>query len=250
MKRKSLAKAATFFLVLGQLSLSNLCAAHKAKKGGGGGGASSAVVKYDIWAVDQSNTAPGQTSLGVKGSYLWIWDGNEVERVVENQKLRAIPLPCTPNARRGPCDILTMFPPDLVASDANSTRLADLPGFGRLHVAMIDPYNRYAALSMFVPGGGYIGIVDTKTKEAVALFRATRFQFKVAGVDTYGRSTHMNFWTKVRLATVGSCMPPQNIARRLRSPCLYRTDRPSLYQIWRAGQWRGSTWFEAKRGKF
>lgn len=172
------------FLLIGHIFLSCECTATN--------------VHYEVWAADQSNTAPGQTGLGVKGGLLWIWDGKDIERLVANGGRRADPMPCTPNAQQGPCDILQMFPPDLL-SDSTATRLGDLPGFGRLHGALIDPYNKYAALSMFVPGGGYVGIVDTTTKEAIALFRATRFRLKVAGVDTFGRSVHMNFWTQVRI---------------------------------------------------
>jgi hypothetical protein len=153
-------------------------------------------VDYEVWAADQSNTAPGQTGLGVKGGLLWIWNGKAIERLVTFGGKPPKPLPCTPDVEQGPCDILEMFPSDLRA-DSTATRLGDLPGFGRLHGALIDPYNKYAALSMFVPGGGYIGIVDTRTKEAIALFRATRFRLKVAGVDTFGRSVHMNYWTEV-----------------------------------------------------
>lgn len=37
----------------------------------------------------------------------------------------------------------------------------------------------------------YVGIIDTETKEAIALFRATAFNFD----DTSDRSIHMSFWT-------------------------------------------------------
>jgi hypothetical protein len=173
---------ASNLLLIGQLFLACACSA--------------TTTNYDVWAADQSNTAPGQTGLGVKGGLLWIWNGKAIERLVTFGGKPPKPLPCTPDAEQGPCDILEMFPPDLL-SDSTAIRLGDLPGFGRLHGALIDPYNKYAALSMFVPGGGYIGIVDTRTKEAIALFRATRFRLKVAGVDTFGRSVHMNYWTEV-----------------------------------------------------
>jgi hypothetical protein len=149
---------------------------------------------YEVWAADQSNTAPNQGVLGVKGGLLWIWDGKDVGKQVEDDGYKAVPLPCIPGDITGPCDILKIFPPELVTDSTPSTTLAELSGFGRLHGAVIDPQSKYAALSMFVPGGGYIGIVDTVTKEAIALFRATRFGF---GVQTSGRSVHMNGWTKV-----------------------------------------------------
>jgi hypothetical protein len=148
---------------------------------------------FEVWATDQSNTAPGQSALGVKGSFLWIWDGQDVITQVEDSEYTAVPLPCTPSALVGPCDILEIFPQDLV-TDSTSQKLADLPSFGRLHGALIDPQSKYSALSMFTPGGGggggYIGIVDTTTKEAIGLFRVTRFGT--------GRSVHMPVWSAVR----------------------------------------------------
>lgn len=75
-----------------------------------------------------------------------------------------------------------------MVTDSNGAQLSDLPGFGRFHGILIDPQQKYAALSMFAPNGGYVGIMDTSTKEAVALFRATGFNV--------GRSAHMSFWSQ------------------------------------------------------
>ena len=52
-----------------------------------------------------------------------------------------------------------------------------------------DPSNRYVNANFFVPGGGYIGVIDTYTKEAIALFRVTAFS-----TDSQ-RSIHMSFWS-------------------------------------------------------
>lgn len=40
---------------------------------------------------------------------------------------------------------------------------------------------------MFAPDGGYVGIIDARRKEAIALFRVTDMNV--------GRSVHMSFWT-------------------------------------------------------
>jgi hypothetical protein len=90
-----------------------------------------------------------------------------------------------------------MFPANLVTDYTPSKTLAKLPGYGRLHRVLIYPQSKYAALSMFIPGGGHIGIVDTATKEAIALFRATQFGFSFNGVRPSGRSVHMNAWSEV-----------------------------------------------------
>lgn len=44
-------------------------------------------------------------------------------------------------------------------------------------------------------GGGYIGIIDVQTKEAVALFRVTEFEFGPDNSRATSRSVHMSFWT-------------------------------------------------------
>lgn len=35
------------------------------------------------------------------------------------------------------------------------------------------PQGRYMTANIFASGGGYVGVIDVKTKEAVGLFRAT-----------------------------------------------------------------------------
>jgi hypothetical protein len=145
-------------------------------------------IEYEVWAADQSNTAPNQSSLGVKGGYLWIWKGEDIETQVNDGSKIAVPLSCTLTATTGPCDLLEVFPPTLVADSTNAP-LSSFPGFGRFHGVLIDPQQRYATVSMFTGGGGYIGIMDTTTREAIALFRATAFNT--------ARSVHMNFWSAV-----------------------------------------------------
>ena len=69
--------------------------------------------------------------------------------------------------------------------------LGSLGLFGRLHGVIKDPFNRYVNANFFVRGGAYVGIIDTQTKEAVALFRAT--QFNRDGIQD--RSVHMSLWS-------------------------------------------------------
>ena len=116
-----------------------------------------AASSYEVWACDQSNTVAGQTSLGVKGSYLWIWDSDDIENQV-NGGDDATPLSCSPNEATGPCDVFTIFPPSLEEYDASGNPTGEildtLPRFGRLHGALHDPQNRYVNFNLFARSGG------------------------------------------------------------------------------------------------
>jgi len=59
--------------------------------------------------------------------------------------------------------------------------------FGRLHGVLKDPSNRYVTVNIFAPNAGYVGVMDTETKEAIALFRVTQ--------TSSGRGVHMSFWS-------------------------------------------------------
>jgi hypothetical protein len=148
---------------------------------------------YEVWGADQSNSVSGVASRGVEGSYMWIWDSQDVEKQLRGGK-EAQPLGCDGKNRAGdgPCNVLDVFPSDLAEHDAagaTGATLGDRPAFGRLHGMLPDPQNRYMNVNMFAPGGGYVGIVDGETKEAVALFRVT--ETNGTGVK---RSVHMSFW--------------------------------------------------------
>jgi len=154
---------------------------------------------YEVWASDQSNSVAGLDSRGVLGSYLWIWDSADIERQLAGGA-DAQPLPCSPgpkgaNGATGPCDLLDVFPPTLAEYDADGKAtgnlLGDLNGFGRLHGMLPDPQQRYMNANIFAPSGGYVGVIDRKTKEAIGLFRVTGTN--VAGADS--RSVHMSFWS-------------------------------------------------------
>ncbi|GFH53349.1 hypothetical protein CTEN210_09825 [Chaetoceros tenuissimus] len=145
---------------------------------------------YEIWAPDQSNSVVGEGTLGNKGSYLWIWDSKDMVDVHSEPT----PLSCTPIKAQGPCDIFDIFPLALDEYDADGVKtgqtLQDLNGFGRFHGALKDPSNnRYINVNMFTPKGGYVGVMDTTTKEAIGLFRVAA----TSGTNSE-RSVHMSFW--------------------------------------------------------
>ena len=102
---------------------------------------------------------------------------------------------CTPDQSVGPCNTLDMFPSTLQQYGQNGVptgqTLGDLGKFGRLHGVIKDPFDMYVNANFFAPEGGYIGIIDTESKEAIALFRATEYSFGT----TTARSIHMSFWT-------------------------------------------------------
>ena len=146
---------------------------------------------YEVWASDQSNSRPDVSAPGIRGSWLWIWDSDEIRRQLRSGRT-ARPLRCdgSNQAGEGPCDLYEVFPTDLeeVGADGRKTGLTleQAPGFGRLHGMLPDPQNRYMNVNLFAPKGGYIGIIDGRSKEAVALFRVP--------ATSSGRSVHMSFW--------------------------------------------------------
>lgn len=156
---------------------------------------------YEVWASDQSNSVAGVVGNGLKGSYLWIWDSRDIEAQVAGGP-DAEPLGCgRPGnlgapAPEGPCDLLDVFPQSLreytAQGQATGNTLADLDGFGRLHGMIADPQGLYVNANIFAPGGGYVGIIDTRRKEAIALFRVTGSN---VGSNATARSVHMSFWS-------------------------------------------------------
>lgn len=158
-------------------------------------------VRYEVWASDQSNSVAGVAAAGVDGSYLWIWNSDDVETQLAGGPV-AEPIGCgrndngRPAANVGPCDLHDVFPGRLVevgaGGEPTGRTLDDLSGFGRLHGMLPDPQGQYVAASIFAPGGGYVGVIDTSSKEAIALFRVTGTN---VGGGTDVRSVHMSFWS-------------------------------------------------------
>lgn len=149
-----------------------------------------ASIDYEIWGSDQSNSRADAEAPGVSGSWLWIWDSQDIQGKLRANKAPQ-PLGCDGNnaAGAGPCNLHDVFPSNLAEHDsdgATGTTLEDLSGFGRLHGMLPDPQNRYMNLNIFAPDGGYVGIMDGESKAAIALFR-------VSGTSS-GRSVHMSFW--------------------------------------------------------
>ena len=145
---------------------------------------------YEIWGSDQSNSVPNQDALGVAGSWLWIWDSSDIQKATEDAMMETgtdtamtrsggqtqptplTPKTCSPNKNVGPCDLFDIFPTNLTDSNTGEM-LGDTSGVGRWHGVTKDPQNMYVTANIFAPGGGYLGVVDASTKEAVALFRVT-----------------------------------------------------------------------------
>ena len=156
-----------------------------------------ALLQYEVWGSDQSNSIAAVQSAGVHGSFLWIWNSTEVNKQLRDFDNQAVPMTCVPWQANGPCNVLDMFPANLEQYDGNDSpteeTLGSLGLFGRLHGVIKDPMNMYVSANFFVLGGAYVGIIDTETKEAIALFRATKFNY---GAGSSQRSIHMSYWAE------------------------------------------------------
>ncbi|CAB9515623.1 expressed unknown protein [Seminavis robusta] len=161
---------------------------------------------YEIWGSDQSNSVANQTALGVAGSFLWIWDAEDLKETINIQlqaeqgsvstKSGEAPAPksCSPDQDKGPCDLFTIYPAELTDSVSGET-LTQVAGFGRWHGVTKDPQNKYVTANIFAPAGGFLGIVDATTKAAVALFRMTEATYSTGDdQDATNRNVHMSFW--------------------------------------------------------
>ena len=159
----------------------------------------SATTRWQVWASDQSNSVADASAPGTRGSYLWIWESEAVATQLDGGEA-ASPIGCVPTAAgaddAGPCDLLDVFPPTLAEHDADGEptgrTLGELDGFGRLHGMLADPQNRYVNANIFAPGGGFVGVIDVRTREAVGLFRVTGTN---VGGGSAVRSVHMSFWS-------------------------------------------------------
>lgn len=152
-------------------------------------------IEYEVWGADQSNSDPSATAKGTSGSFLWIWDSKSIKKQLKG-KSDAVPLSCTLDSSAGPCDLNDIFSSDLEEYDATGptgSTLGDLMGFGRLHGILQDPQNKYVTANIFAPSGGYVGVIDTATKEAIALFRVTKMSLSDGATVT--RSVHLSLFT-------------------------------------------------------
>ncbi len=146
-----------------------------------------ASIGYEVWGSDQSNSVAGESERGVNGSFIWIWDSEDIADQVDGGP-DAEAIGCGGmGSSAGPCDVNDVFPADLAEYDADGTATgSSRPQIGRLHGMLVDPQNKYLTANLFAPGGAFVGIIDGRTKEAIALFRASG--------TTAGRSNHMSFW--------------------------------------------------------
>jgi hypothetical protein len=139
---------------------------------------------YEIYASDQSNSVAGIASRGIDGSFMHVWKGEDVEKQISSKGSFTAPVTTY--------DMHDIFPGTIVESGTGTTLgalHASGENFGRLHGMLSDPQGMYMNVNMFVTGGsagGYVGIIDGATKEAVALFQVTK--------TGHGRSLHMSFW--------------------------------------------------------
>ncbi len=161
----------------------------------GGGGGNPISLKYEVWGTDQSNQTAGATALGVNGSAMYVWDGDDVNaQMAGGAKAQAIGCGTDANVKgKGPCQMEDIFPGAL--KDETGTALSTKfgAGFARMHGSLSDPQGKYMNINMFKTGGdgGFVGIMDGRTKDAVALFQVTK-----TGNSAGGRSVHMSFWNK------------------------------------------------------
>ncbi len=156
---------------------------------------------YEIWGADQSSTVPNQASLGLRGGSLWIWTEDAIQKTMSKKPV--IPLPCKPKPASGtwagPCDWFDIFPGVLAQQGSGGSTgktLNDLDNVGVWHGIVKDPSNKYVLASLFAKGGGYVGIIDSRSKGAVALFRVTKYSHTGdTGAPSGDRSVHMTFWS-------------------------------------------------------
>ena len=155
---------------------------------------------YEIWAADQSSTVSNQTALGLRGGRLWIWTDDAIQKTIS--KKTVVPLPCKPKLGSGPwvgpCDWFDIFPGALVQQNSTGPTgktLQDLENVGVWHGIVKDPGNKYVLASLFAKGGGYVGIIDTRTRGAVTLFRVTKYSYTEGPNTASDRSVHMTFWS-------------------------------------------------------
>ena len=85
---------------------------------------------YEVWASDQSNSVSGAGGSGTEGSFLWIWDSADIEAQLAGGP-DALPLSCerfdggATFRNVGPCDLLDVFPQDLVVPATGTRTLRD-----------------------------------------------------------------------------------------------------------------------------
>jgi hypothetical protein len=136
---------------------------------------------YEVWVSDQTNSAgiSGTNNSGTHGGFLRVFDGAALD--------------LDPNtATSTNLDTAALWPNALANTGSNAVRI---------HGMVPSPNHNYMAVSFVV--SGHLGLVDARTKTAVALFRSTgtaNGQYDGAGVaisgsTASGRQNHLTLWS-------------------------------------------------------
>jgi hypothetical protein len=143
-------------------------------------GAASAV-GYEVWVSDQTNSAgiSATNNNGTHGGFLRIFDGAALD--------------LNPNtATSTNLDTALLWPNALANTGSNAIRI---------HGMIPSPNHNYMAVSFVV--SGHLGIVDARTRTAVALFRTTGTAngnldgagAPISGSTATGRQNHLTLWS-------------------------------------------------------
>ena len=122
-------------------------------------------VNYEVWVSDQTNSKGISVTAdtGTHGGFLRVYKSSDLEQKPPvNNPLNL--------------DVADLFSNALVGTGSNVIRL---------HGALPSPNHNYMNVNFVA--SGHVGIIDARTKTAVALFRTT-------GTNT-GRQNHMSFWS-------------------------------------------------------
>ncbi len=141
----------------------------------------SSAVGYEVWMSDQTNSQgiDAVNPNGTDGAFLRIWKGSDLDT----------------NPTAAPhvaLDVAALFP-NALASTGTRTK--------QLHGMIPSPNHNYMVLSFVA--SGHIGLVDARTRQAVALWRSTGTingnkdgaGNTIAGSTASGRQNHLTLWS-------------------------------------------------------
>jgi hypothetical protein len=122
-------------------------------------------VSYEVWLSDQTNSQGigAAADAGTHGGIIRIYDSADLEKQPpENAPVNL--------------DVTTLWPNALQNTGAN---------IARIHGILPSPNHNYLTANFVA--SGHLGIIDGRTKQAIALFRTT--------ATNTGQQNHMSFWT-------------------------------------------------------
>ena len=120
---------------------------------------------YEVWVSDQTNSkgVSATADSGTHGGFLRVYSSNDIkQKPPVNNPLNM--------------DAADVFPNALAGTGSNVIRI---------HGMLPSPNHNYMNVNFVT--SGHLGIIDARTKTAVALFRTTG--------TTTGRQNHMSFWS-------------------------------------------------------